>query len=263
LTLTTPDRDVPATSAAAYLDFSRVLPPGLRPPSLLRTGPAYRPSTRISRLARGAVGISAQSAEQNPPVSIRVRARKIRHDFSGQGAVGIAGTHRHVNPGCSLRVRARRFRLGGRYRGENFLRLHVNRVRCSPRACRGFCRGFSAAPEGRSQSRADRRRETTVATRTHGRNHKPLGAMAVSTPCPEQDPTVSLRTRVAENGYRRLAPTDRVGSAADRRLSRGLHGPFSRISGRILKNRLAICPTIGNGNPHLWGQRRKRPCLSG
>jgi len=95
---------------------------------------------------------------------------------------------------------------------------------------------FSAAPEGRSQSRAHRRKKTTVAARTRGRNHKPLGAVAITAPCPEENPTVPLRGRVAETGKRGLAPADR-GGVKDGQNSFGRPPVFSaRISARFSTN---------------------------
>jgi hypothetical protein len=104
---------------------------------------------RVLRWAATEGGQNLRIASWRKPRVFPPRARpQDPTRFFRAGAVAISGSHGHVNPRCSLRARTREFRQGGRCSGGKFLRLRVNRVSWSPRACRRFCRGFFSGTRG-------------------------------------------------------------------------------------------------------------------
>lgn len=163
---------------------------------------------RLRRVRLGAARIIGRRFDENPTVSAWPRGREILRVFSDAGAAQIAGTQSHVNPGCLPRTYGCQFRLGGRGNrpARNFWPCDEDRVRGTPRTCRGFCRGFFGPRRGRSESSAGRLRETSGCGPCAWPKMATPRAVWISGACGDRNRPVSLHVRAAKNGYRGLAP---------------------------------------------------------
>lgn len=108
----------------------------------------------------------------------------------GRRAGSIAGSTTEENPGCLLRVRARK----------------THHVFCGESAGDGRKTFIGRPPTACGEARA----RAAVFPEVFWR--RPPGAAGISGTWSERNPAVSLRVRVAENGNRRLAHSNGVGS---------------------------------------------------
>lgn len=204
----TADREVRAVRPVAYLNFLRVLSPAAR---------ATLSPTNIADLWTAARNLQSSVGRVQPPglllretprFPLGRAAAKYSAFFPMRGAAQIAGTQSHVNPGCLPRTYDCQFCLGGRGNrpARNFWPCDEDRVRGTPRTCRGFCRGFFGPHRGRSESSAGRLRETSGCGPCAWPKMSPPRAVWIYGACGGRNRPVSLHVRAAENGYRGLAP---------------------------------------------------------